>query len=262
MTDRQAGAAHRWSAALASWDLPDTILAQAPESPWAFPPRAFAERTLSALAGRLTPTHRRSAEVLEDGGVVLDVGAGTGAASLPLCPPAGRVVAVDESPRLLEEMVRLAADRVVVERVVGRWPDVAGQVARADVAVCANVVYNVPDLDAFVRALDQAARQRVVLELTAVHPQSSLSWLWQHFWGVERPIAPVATDALAVVTETLGVEAANETWWRPPPGPRDAESVAWTRRRLCLPASADAELAELLAGPEEPVEMVTAWWTP
>src|SRR5664280_2775344 len=39
--------------------------------------------------------HRRAAEALPPDDVVLDVRSGAGAASLPLAPPAGRIVAVD-----------------------------------------------------------------------------------------------------------------------------------------------------------------------
>ena len=266
MTAERQDATRRWSEALASWAVPDEILAQAPESPWGFAPQVFADAARVALTAPPTPTHRRCAEVLPPGGTVLDVGAGGGAASLPLAGVADLVVAVDESSGMLDELVRLAGDTVRVETVVGRWPDVADQVPQVDVVLCANVVYNVAGLDSFVAALSAAARVRVVLELTAVHPLSWLSPLWQHFWGLTRPTAPVADDALAVVTATLGVTPATERWHRAHPlaAHADAGRVEWVRRRLCLTVAADAEIAGLLTHPGhlEPVEMVTAWWAP
>jgi hypothetical protein len=264
VTAGAAPAVARWAQALASWAIPEEILAQAPVSPWGHPPARFADLARDALSGPATPTHLRVAEALPPGGTLLDVGAGSGAASLPVHP--ARLVAVDASEGMLQELVRLAAAGTAVEPVLGRWPEVAPQVGQADVVVCAHVAYDVPALDAFVTALSAAARERVVLELTAVHPQASLSWLWQRFWGVQRPTSPTAQDALDVVRETLGVDVASQAWERPRHvgHASDPETVAWVRRRLCLAQDADAQLATLLAQPghDEPVTVVTAWWDP
>ena len=254
-------ASTRWATELASWALPEEVLARAPESPWGFAPARFADRTRAALESPLSPTHLRCLDALPVGGSVLDVGAGAGAAGLPLAPPAGRLVAVDESETMLDQL-RALAGPAAVECVVGRWPDVAPQVGQVDVAVCAHVVDNVGALDAFVRALSAAATRRVVVELTAVHPQAWLSPLWRHFWGLERPTGPVAADAAAVVREVLGVEVRSEAWQRPHPAHEGAR-VAEVRRRLCLPESADPEVAEQLAAlPAEPADLLTLWWTP
>ena len=191
-------AAERWSDTLAEWAIPQEILDVAPESPWGFPSRVFAQAARDALAGPPSLTHQRARDSLPpSGGVVLDVGAGVGAASLPLAPPAGRVVAVDESAAMLDKLAQLARGRVAVELIEGRWPDVAERVAPVDVVVCAHVVYNVAALGEFVAALHARARRRVVVEFTAVHPQAVLSPLWRHFWGLDRPSLPTADDALA-----------------------------------------------------------------
>src|SRR5205085_10013818 len=95
---------------------------------------------------------------------VLAVGAGRCEMSLPLRPPAGRIIAVDGSPAMLENS---PADATVL----GRWPDVAPQVGHAAVVVCGHVLYNVPDLGPFIRALQSAARRRVVIEITQSHPR-------------------------------------------------------------------------------------------
>jgi len=182
------------------------------------------------------------------GGVLLDVGSGAGAASVPVAPPAGRIVAVDQDPAMLQALAQVAAGRVPVSLVEGIWPDVAGQAGPADVVVCANVAYNVGSLGSFVAALTSAARHRVVLELSAVHPQSSLSPLWQQFWNLSRPTGPTAEDAAAVVREAVGVQPAIQ-WWRRSwsfMGERGPSTVAWIRRRLCLPEERQAEVAAAL----------------
>lgn len=196
---------------------------------------------------------------------MLDVGAGAGAASIPLAPPATEIVAVDQSLEMLAELEALAVDRVTLTKVQGVWPAVAHLVPDADVAVCANVAYNVADLAPFLVHLTRKARHRVVLELTGRHPQSDLNWLWKHFWGLDRPEVPTWEDALRVVEEAVGSEVHAEVWEGrdPPAGPLDVDAVAWVRRRLCLSSERDAELSELLNGrgtQHRTPEMATLWW--
>ena len=73
-------AADHWRQALAGWAIPSHILAAAPESPWGFPVSQFAWRA-DALMDLPTPSQGRAFEVLPEGGSVLDVGCGAGAAS-------------------------------------------------------------------------------------------------------------------------------------------------------------------------------------
>ncbi|MGH8990595.1 MAG: class I SAM-dependent methyltransferase [Acidimicrobiia bacterium] len=258
--------ARRWAEALAQWAIPPEILDHAPETPWGCPTGLFvrsAEEAVAPDAAR-SPTARRALEALPDGGSVLDVGAGGGAASLPLAPPAARITAVDQSAGMLVAFAALAGRRGVDHvEVQGRWPDAAPQVELADVVVCAHVFYNVADLEPFVAALTAKARRRVVTELTAVHPQESLNPLWRRFHGLERPIYPTADDALAVVT-AMGLDAGVERWEAPgrwESAPRE-ELVTFARRRLCLPPERDPEVAEaldevFLLGPRS---LVTLWW--
>ena len=258
-------AQEEWARALAAWAIPEEILAQARESPWDLPPQLFAARAERALGSALSPTHQRALEALPAGGTVLDVGAGGGAASLPLASRAGLIVAVDQSQEMLARMSELASGRVRLREVRGVWPQSASAVPPADVVVCANVAYNVPALDEFVLALGARSRRRVVLELTWRHPQASLNWLWQRFWGLTRPESPTAADAAAVIEEALGRRVEMVHWQREEselagPGP---EEVAWLRRRLCLDPSLEPELAAALAehrASGDADQMATLWW--
>lgn len=257
-------AASDWAQALGEWAIPDKILASAPESPWGFPVDVFIDNARRMLDEAWTPTHRRVAEALPEGGTLLDVGCGAGAASVPAAPPAGNIIAVDEDAKMLDALVGVASGRAAVEPIQGRWPDVAGHVGRADVAICANVAYNVADIGPFLEALTAAASRRVVLELSEVHPQASLSPLWQRFWGLPRPTRPTADDAAAVVHEVIGVVPEVERWARPWSflSRRGPENVAWVRRRLCLTEASDAEIAKALGQLPEmsPAATVTLWW--
>ena len=259
--------ARRWQEDLESWAIPPEILAAAPETPWGCPTGLFARSAEEAVAARetpSTPSRRRALEALPDGGTVLDVGAGGGAASLPLCPPASAVTAVDQSAAMLTAFAGLAGQQGVVhEEVEGLWPAVAGEVGPADVVVCHHVLYNVGDLVPFVVALTDHARHRVVVEITAEHPQSTLNDLWLHFHGTVRPTRPTAADAAAVVSD-LGFDVRMEEFEAAPRWGHDhdrAELVAFARRRLCLPPERDPDVDAVLETPG-PRRHVTLWWTP
>jgi SAM-dependent methyltransferase len=225
-------AAERWAAELAAWAIDPELLAAAPESPYGFPPGLFgahrgAPATLDAV--RAVAPHS-----------LLDVGCGGGAASVPV--GAAELLGVDESPELLARFA--AAGGPGTRTWQGRWPDVAGPVPAADVVVCANVVYNVPDLPDFLHALTTHARRRVVVELTDRHPWTAMAGLWRHFHGQERPAGPTAELFAAVLAE-LGLDADPVTWPRTDPWADAAPEavLAFTRRRLCLPAHRDADVA-------------------
>jgi SAM-dependent methyltransferase len=253
----------RWRAQLEAWAIPEEILAAAPESPWSFPVGLFRARAERAgAAGRQTPSNREAARWLPPGGSVLDVGAGAGAASLPLAGVAGRLVAVDESAAMVEAFLAAAAGAGArAEGVQGRWPEVAGRVAPADVVICHHVLYNVADLAPFAAALTDHARRRVVVELTDRHPLVGLAPLWRRFWDLERPDGPGADDAVAAIKEAARGLAVARTDWESPDrfGFDDFdELVAFTRRRLCLPPSRDGEVAEALL--EEGTRQVGGVW--
>lgn len=236
---------------------------QAPEDPWVLPRSLFEPEPKPPL----TVSHRRALEVLHQGDEVLDVGAGRCAMSLPLRPPARSIVAVDSSADMLAGS---PADRTVF----GRWPDVAGQAGRADVVVCGHVLYNVPELEPFVRALTAAARRRVVVEITESHPRNREPerTLWKHFWDVDRPTGPRWEDARDVIRET-GVEPRVDIWETDQRGsfPSLDEMVTWLRRTVCLPATRDPEVREIVQQSAverdgrwrqsgQPRKVVTLWW--
>lgn len=133
-----------------------------------------------------------------------------------------------------------------------------------DVAVSAHVVYNVPDLDGFLRALGERTSGRVVIELSHRHPMSWMTPLWEHFHGVSRPVRPVAEDCVALAA-ALGYAVRVEEREAPLErfGTLD-ELAASACRRLCLdPARAD-EVAETAMSlgmwPLPRDRWTTLWW--
>jgi SAM-dependent methyltransferase len=265
-----ASAADRWRKDLESWAIPPSILENAPESPYHFPVQLFASRA-DAAAGQLTFSNERALEALPEGGAVLDVGCGGGAASLPLARRASRLMGVDSSPDMLREFLRRAKARGVgASAIEGQWPDVAEATPPADVVVCHHVAYNTPDLRTFALRLTDHARRWVVMELTLTHPLSPTNELWLRFHGVVRPERPTADDAEAVLREA-GLQVHRQDWQAPRPGgfASRADLVASVRRQLCLTADRDPEIEEairhrvieragLFGFPDRPV--ATLWW--
>ena len=259
---QQPNAARRWRDALASWAIPDRILAQAREDPWALPVALFESRQPD-----ISPSHGRALETLAVGDSVLDIGAGRCAMSLPLRPPAQRIVAVDSAPAMLENS---PADTTIL----GRWPDVAAQAGRAHVVVCGHVLYNVADLTPFITALNEAATRRVVIEITRSHPRTRPleRALWRHFWNLERPEGPTWEDAVAVIREA-GIEPNVDRWESEQRGgfPILEELVAWMRRTVCLDPTRENEVRAIVLEhvverdglwrlSAEPRALTTLWW--
>ncbi len=265
MTDHTALLrADRWADELSQWAIPDEILALAPEPPWSFPTEIWERSARYEVAEEpLSTSSRRSLEVL-DGlagrGTVLDVGAGAGAASLPLGGAAAQITALDEREAMLAAFRRLAEERgYTVRTVLGRWPNAAPDVQAADVVVCNHVLYNVPDIIEFVSALSDHATRRVVMEITATHPLTSMKPLWLAIHGLERPNGPTADDAYDVI-RAMGIPARMERSARKHEESDEdrAARVALARRRLCVGSERDGEIAALLL--EESREVVTIWW--
>ncbi|MFW2332771.1 class I SAM-dependent methyltransferase [Ilumatobacter sp.] len=256
-------AAQRWADLLTGWGIPDEILAQAPESPWFHDPRRFA---VDDTLDRDGTSNRWAREVLPPvGGTVLDVGCGGGRSSLALVPPASELIGVDSSGAMLDRYVAAASEAGVARRTVhGTWPAVAEFTPVADVVVCHHVMYNVGDIVPFVVALTGRARLAVVVELPVAHPMAAWAPAWMHFWGLDRPDGPTADDFVAVLRE-LGVDPEIAVGRRSalPAAATDPDVfVAGTRRRLCLPADRDDEIATWLVEhpPPFPDRVVTVRW--
>jgi SAM-dependent methyltransferase len=263
----------KWRADLAAWAIPENITAGAADSPWVLPRQVFARRADRMAREPEGASYDREREALAPAGTVLDVGSGAGAACLPLAPLTTTVTAVDTDRDMLTLLAERAATTGLDLRTVhGAWPDVAQQVAPADLVTCHHVVYNVPEMLPFLTALTSHARRRVVVELTAAHPLTSLNPLWLRFHGLRRPTGPTAADLLAILAEA-GVSAGHTEWSRPAEADYAGfdELVDVTRRRLCLPADrtseVEAALLDLGSSRERPGDLgssgrdvVTIWW--
>lgn len=252
-------AAQKWADALASWAIPKHILDQAPESPWIHPPALFGIPEVIANS----PSHARAREAMPADGTVLDVGCGGGIAAFAVVPPAIHVVGVDHQSEMLDMFNTRAKEMgITSETHFGDWPAVANETPTADVVTCHHVVYNVSDIQPFLRALDSHATKRVVIELPQRHPLWNRRDAWMHFWKLERPMEPTP-DMLMDVLAEIGLQANVELWDGPAFKQLDIDTeTEFTRIRLCLPKERDAEIREFLLN--EPAAtgrpLATIWW--
>jgi len=253
---------------LAQWAIPDEILVQAEATPWVLPVQRFVGRADDAVRTPRGWSYERAASALTVGGSVLDVGAGAGAASLPLVQrigESGLITAVDSREEMLAAFETLATQHPCRFQVVhGTWPQVALEVAAHDVVVAHHVVYNVPDLVPFLSALTDHARVRVVVELPPLHPLSWANPLWERFWGLTRPTRPTSHDFVAVLEE-MGMRDIVSYQWQ-----RDAvdhstedQRVALAAQRVCLPPARHEEVREALKSMDSvvPRGAVTVAWS-
>lgn len=254
--------AAQWKSDLQSWAIPQEIVDQADQPPWAHPVAVF------TVHGDVPDSisHQRARDALPLNGSVLDVGSGGGRASMAITPPAGMLVAVDHQQEMLDQFAQAATARgVTAHTYLGDWPDIADSVPEADVVVCHHVAYNVQDIVPFLRALNDHAHKRVVLELPMSHPMSNMNELWKQFWGLDRPTQPTP-HLLQAIAKGMGYPAVLDIWEDETWGQRvdlpEAERVKQARIRLCLHEDRDAEIAAALLAKKDaqPREVATLWW--
>ncbi len=266
-------AAGRWASQLEAWAIPQHLLDAVPDSPYTWPVELWRRMQRDERTGA-TATLRVVLGMLGDQGTLLDVGGGTGRASLPAAAAGHPLTAVEPSPEMAEGL-RSEAERlgVAVRVIEDSWPEAADAVGGHDVVLSANVVYGVARIGPFLAALHARARRGVVVELSPRHPRANLAPYFRALHGLDRPDGPTAELFVEVVAETLGVEPAVEVWSRPSVM-RFAdlqELLDLYRRRLVLPAERSGELADLLepeirdeggwltvGAPERP--SCTVWW--
>jgi SAM-dependent methyltransferase len=251
-------AAARWRELLQARAIPSEIRAAAPQDPSRHDPARF----VPPVVPEDTPSRRAALQLLApEGGTVLDVGCGAGAAGLALLPKVSQLTGVDHAEDMLRAFERACTERGVAHRSVhGPWPDVAPEAGAADVVVSHHVGYNTVELGPFLVAMSAAARRGVVVELHAVHPGAWLDPLWLQFHGLRRPAPATAQDVLAVCAE-VGIHPEVQYWTRPAQPRHPEAELDFSMRRLCLPAQRRDEVAEAVArlGPRHR-DLVTICW--
>ena len=136
---------------------------------------------------------------------VLDVGCGAGRYALPLARAGARVTALDPSEAMIAALQQDAqAEGLDIESWVSSWE--AADVARADLVVCAHVLYPVKDAELFLRKLDAHAHKQVIILMGYEPPIHWLAPYWRVAYGIERIRLPGAVEAL-VLLHQIGIDA-------------------------------------------------------
>jgi SAM-dependent methyltransferase len=254
--------ADRWRDHLERSAVPQAIVDAGPDADVALEPERFRWRPDEDARQPVRPSRRRALDALPQGGSVLDVGVGGGASSLRLVPKPGVIIGVDPMEGMLESFLASAREAgVAAHAVLGSWPEVAGGVETADVAVCHHAVYRVVELEDFVTALTGHARNRVVIEVSDRSPLSALDPLWKAFHDLDRPDWSVA-DELQAAVAAMGLAVEREDMVLPPQAQEvTPRLVSFARRRLYVGPERDAEIESWLRN-REPRDhrVVTLWW--
>ncbi|HSM39023.1 MAG TPA: class I SAM-dependent methyltransferase [Candidatus Limnocylindrales bacterium] len=192
-------------------------------------------------------------ELARPGETWLDIGAGAGRYALPLALHVARVVAMDPSPAMLDQLREGMARHGIpnIEALPGRWPADAGLVAGrgVDVSLIAHVGYDVEPIAPFLDAMEHAARRRCVAVMMDRSPAGYASPFWPPVHGEERMELPAAEEAVAML-RARGSRPRLRRLPRPRPRWTDEEELlAMLRHQLWIPerGPADERLRQAVA---------------
>lgn len=194
----------------------------------------------------------RLLELARPGETWLDIGAGAGRYALPLALRVREVVALDPSPAMLAALDGLAKEHGIanVRSIRARWPmdAAAGPAPVADVALIANLGYDVEEIGPFLDAMEGAARRLCVAVLADGSPGAAAHPFWPPVHGEERIELPALDDFVGLL-RARGRESHVVRLPRSARGfPARDDLVRWLRNQLFVePGSAkDAILAREL----------------
>ncbi len=146
--------------------------------------------------------------VVGAGRTILEVGPGPGRHTVPLARVARRVIAVEPSVAMRENLAtNLAAAGVEnVTVVAGGWPACASAVGPVDLALCAHVLYPVVEVAPFLDALHAIARETILCQMHFGQRDGPYRDLFRAIWDEDRCPAPGVLD-LFNVAHALGYAA-------------------------------------------------------
>ncbi len=234
--DRAAAATAAWAARVRAHHEQTARLRETPEVADFYAPVtqvfiADPRRTDDEVLERLLPLARPDEDWL-------DIGAGAGRYALPLALRVREVIALDPSPGMLAALREQATEHGInnVRAVEGRWPvdPTGGPPPAADVALIANLGYDVEAIDAFLGAMEAAAGRLCVAILADRQPSAAAHVFWPPVHGEERAELP-ALDAFLDLLRARGRSPREVRVPRPARGfPTRDELVRWLRSQLFL----------------------------
>ena len=138
-------------------------------------------------------------ELVEPGETWLDIGAGGGRYALPLALRAGRVIALDPSAGMLEQLRGGMQEHGItnVQIIQARWP--LAEPPTTDVAFIAHVGYDIEAIGPFLDAMESAAGRLCVATLFQQRPTYYFDQLWPEIHGESRAALPALPEFLALL---------------------------------------------------------------
>ncbi|MDE2891714.1 MAG: class I SAM-dependent methyltransferase [Chloroflexota bacterium] len=135
---------------------------------------------------------------------VIEVGGGAGRIGLPFALRARSLLNVEPSAAMREQFRLAVADFGIDNATVlpSRWP--TEEDVQADLVITADVTYFISDIEAFVRALNDAARHRVIIFTWTVPPPNVNAELFEVAFGEPEEPSPGFRELLPVIWK-LGI---------------------------------------------------------
>jgi len=135
-------------------------------------------------------------EMTESGETWLDIGAGAGRYALPIALRTREVIAVEPSRTMLSTLREQMNEHGIVNirTIEGRWP--VKDPPEADVALIANVAYDIEDIGLFLDAMEASARRLCVAILQDGAPSSPVNPFWRLIHGEDRVPLPALREFL------------------------------------------------------------------
>jgi len=160
------------------------------------------------------------------------------------------VIALDLSPGMLASLREaMARDGIGNLRIVqGRWPLPPAQRPHADVALIANVGYDIEAIAEFLDAMEASANRLCVAVLLDRQPSALAERFWPPIHGEQRVRLPALHEFVELLT-ARGTRPDVTLVERPPRGFRDeAALLEFVRRQLWIAPGGERErrLAELV----------------
>lgn len=158
-----------------------------------FDPRREPEPLLAAALRYVKSDHQ-----------IIEVGGGAGRIGLPLALRARSLLNVEPSAAMREQFRLAVADFEIDNATLlpSRWPTEEG--VEGDLVVTADVTYFISDIEAFVRALHDTARRRVIIFTWTVPPPNVNAELFRIAFGESEEPSPSFRELLPVIW-SLGI---------------------------------------------------------
>lgn len=141
-------------------------------------------------------------ELAEPDDIWLDIGAGGGRFAVPLSRHVARVIAVEPSAAMRGVLVEAASleGRRNIEVVDLHWPPGPGDDAPVgDVSLVANVLYDVPSIEAFLTTLEAHTRRLCTVIISDRAPSTPDPAVWEALYGEPLRALPALPELVGVL---------------------------------------------------------------